>query len=325
MAAPPPPTAIVLGVNGQDGVCLARRLAARGLRVVGIGRQPGPRPELTALAAYHAADLRDTARLRAVLEEEEPERLFHVAAVHGSAGTPYEAIAQDMLAVNVASLHECLEYARRVRPSARLVYLGSGKVFGPDYPRTVTEASRRSGSCLYTITKMAAAEMIAYYRASHGVAAAVAHAFNHESPLRPAGFFLPRVVEALRAARRRPDARTEVYTLDFFCDWGCADEYMELAIELAEQAPGRDVILATGRTWHARAFVRAWFARHGLDADRHLVERAAPGGAGRRFRIRPDGLRAALGRSPAVSILDVADAMLAAAEGMAVPTTEPAR
>jgi len=306
--------ALVLGCNGQDGSYLVEHLLCRGYEVAGVSRQEKPRYRLGGESfRYHALDLRRAGELGALLDALRPHLIFHVAAVHGEAGTRYETIWQDMLAVNVGATHVCLEYLRTRCPQGGLVYAGSGKIFGPVYPPLVSESSRSHSSCLYTVAKNASHDLIDCYRRDHGIRASVLHLFNHESERRPRNFFMPTLACALHRALSHGDARVEIETLQFYCDWGSAEEYMDIAADIAERALGNDVILATGRTWSAAELAQAVFSRHGLDYRKHLVERAAAQLPAQRFKVSVDRLSGLLGRIPAVGAVEVCEKMAAAA------------
>src|SRR5258705_13491857 len=123
---------------------------------------------------------------------------------------------------------------------------------------------------------------------------------------------MPTLVSALRDALVDKDHGVEVATLRFWCDWGSAEEYMDIAIDVAERALGEDFILATGHTRSGENLAKELFARHGLDHRAHLIERLVPNEAARPFRASVDKLAKALGRRPAVGIVEVCEKMLAA-------------
>ena len=130
---------IVLGANGQDGSYLCESLAASGQRVVAIGRQsdyaePLPNGEFR----YFQIDLTDREALRAVLSTAQPDHIYHVAAVHGESGFSYESVVPELFAVNVLSVHVCLEYLREI-DGGRLFYASSSKVFGATLQQKITE------------------------------------------------------------------------------------------------------------------------------------------------------------------------------------------
>jgi len=304
--------ALVLGVNGQDGTLLARNLLRRGYAVIGVGRQPAPRHVVAQDGfTYAATDIADPAAVTEVLERHRPDAVFHVAAEHGSSGFIYETVWQSAMRVNLGSVHTVLEYARARQPDLRLVYASSCKVFGATPPPEVSEESPKLTTCLYSLTKNAALEMIELYRRAHGTRAAVLFLFNHESELRAPQYFFPRLVSALAAAVQGKTDGIEVATLNFRCDWGWADEYMDIAIDVAEKACDTDFVLATGRTWTGREFTKALFAHHGLDYRGVIHERLTDVEMPPDFSALPRKLERLIGRRPMRPILELGETMLA--------------
>ncbi|HWY61226.1 MAG TPA: GDP-mannose 4,6-dehydratase [Rhizomicrobium sp.] len=306
-------TALVLGANGQDGSYLSEILCARGQDVVGVGRQPRPRwPVSSGKYRYQTCDISDTDTLQAILRLVSPDIVFHFAAIHGAAGFDYESVWREVQLVNTVSVHAVLEYIRGEKPSCGLVYASSAKVFGAPLPARISETTPRKSSCIYSITKNAGHALIDYYRARHAAKASVLYLFNHESPRRAPEFFIPRLAEALKRALL-DGGKSEIYSLDFCCDWGDAREYMEIAADIAERALGEDFVLATGKTWTGREMAGQLFARHGLDLADHLIETAPASSMQSLYQASNAKLRARLGRAPMRSILDVFDEFLQAA------------
>jgi GDPmannose 4,6-dehydratase len=296
---------LVLGVNGQDGSFLAEVLGAGGHLVWGLGKQSESRYVSEGRSfSYLQCDLRDQAKLNDVLDETVPEEIYHVAAVHGPAGFSYETVWGNVLDVNVKSLHTVLEYSRRQKRGIRIFYASSAKVFGSSLTGLISLESPKRPDCLYSVSKIAAEDLLHYYRREYGLHASIAFLFNHESVRRPASYFIPQVMAALRSALRHENFRTEIYTLDFYCDWGCAREYMEMATALVRAKCAKDVILATGKTWYGRDFMEELFAGHGLDYREHLVE-TAPKLDSVFFQVDIGDTVRHLGRAPQRGILEV--------------------
>ena len=312
--------ALVLGVNGQDGSYIADVLLERGQDVIGVARQPASRWVDPASFRYVRLDAADEAALDALLSRTMPERIFHMAAIHGSAGHAYEAGWREALALNVGSVHTCLEHLRRRDPSARLFYPSSLKVFGDPPPSEIDEATPRVASCLYSITKNAATDLIQQYRSRHGIWACVGYYFNHDSPRRPDSYFLPRLVAQLVGARRCDRQAPSVATLDFWCDWGSAREFMELTADLLRNEAPRDVVIATGRPAFAADLAQALASDLGIQppASPERTTDLPP------VRARLGELRRAVGRVPRLGALDVARAILAERHGIMPNTDAPA-
>lgn len=313
--------ALVLGVNGQDGSFLAEELMAAGYLVTGAGRQrtsrhvrPGPRFE------YRAVDLEDSAAVEQLLRRTMPDAIYHMAAVHGSSGFSYEENGLSVLRINTLLVQQLLEFLRRVRPDATLTCAGSAKQFGSVFPAVVDENSPLYSSCLYSISKNSALELIRYYRARHNVRAGMVYYWNHESGRRAETFFIPLIVEALDNAVRGVPGKITVNTLDFWCDWGAAEEYMRLTRLMAEKAPEQDVVMATGRTLAGYQLVATLFNMFGKEWSEYLrcdasetARRVVPeADAVPAWRVDPGKLLRITGARPVVTIEDVCLKMLAA-------------
>ncbi len=260
-----------MGAGGQDGSILSEELVATGREVLGLGRKSlYPYVSPGSHFRYAELDLTDTASLVRCLKDFQPDEIYHVAAVHGSAGFEYEKVWGQAIDVNVKSLHAALEYARACRPDTRIFYASSAKIFGQVLRGSISLGTPRSGDCLYSITKKAAGQLAEHYRRNHGVATTVGILFNHESERRAPGYFIPRLCRILQTALVDPSYREKVHTLSFYCDWSSARDFMRMAIAAVEQPVNRELIFASGVTWSGHEFARELFARYGLDYAQHV-------------------------------------------------------
>jgi GDPmannose 4,6-dehydratase len=145
--------------------------------------------------------------------------------------------------------------------------------------------------------------------------ASLVYFFNHESALRPPEFFFPKLIACLVGAIRGQAEPTTFGTLDFCRDWGSAEEYMDLAVDMLEKAPGEDFVLATGRCTQARELVRKLFAEYGLDYRLFIREQATAGAPSEPYVASTAKLRDLVGRTPQVGIEEVVRAMVREALG----------
>ncbi len=304
--------AVVLGVNGQDGSYVAEALLRRGYVVVGAGRQPVSRYVGNSESfRYQQLDLENSADLSALLHTERPDSVFHAAAIHGAAGFSYEPVFAAMASVNVISVHTILEFARKHKPDLRVVYANSSKIFPGPLTGVISETTPYAASCLYSIGKIAALELIRHYRSHHRIAAANLLLFNHESRRRPANFFVPTLARGLAGALADSRHTMTVKTLDFYADWSSAEELMDIAVDISERAPADDFVLASGVTWHGREAVRQLFAQHGLDYSRHVSETLPPQNMGDSFNVCLDHLERSIGRRPSCDLAAIVDDLMA--------------
>lgn len=308
------PVCLVIGVNGQDGSYLAERLLASGYSVIGIGRQKQSEwvSQDCDRYTYCQYDLSNAATFGDVLKKFAPDYIYHAAAVHGSAGFNYEAVWHSTHAVNSLITHAALEYCR-VNVNSRFVYLSSSKVFSFSNGDVVTEETTRKSDCIYSITKNTSSSLIEYYRKQHLVNASVVYTFNHESVRRSRDFFIPKIVNILRKSMRDPQYQEGVSNLSFFCDWGCAKEYMDLVVDISHKAIRSDFVVASGSTLWAKDFVRELFSRYGLSAGDHVYEVAPLNNrekVRRPWRVSCEKLDKYISRTPSRSVYEVCDEIL---------------
>jgi GDPmannose 4,6-dehydratase len=303
---------LVLGVNGQDGSYLAESLLRRGYHVTGIGRNPASRYiSASTRFRYVSCDLVKLEDLARLINEIDFDFAFHFAAIHGADGFRYEAIWRDMMTVNVNSLHVLLEHARLRRPRMRVIYAGSCKVFPPPLAGTIDEMTPVRATCLYSIGKMAARDLIAYYRSRHRVIGTNLVLFNHESPRRPRQYLLPTLARAICDCQSNPRHQIKVRNLNFMIDWSDADELMDLAVDIAERSEVQELVMASGTTLYGRAAVKRVFARYGLDINQHIVETERSSDLQPQFQVSLTQLEREIGRRPVKTVDDIIDAMIA--------------
>ncbi len=300
--------ALIVGVNGQDGSYLAEHLMAMGWEVHGVGRQDETRyVKVNRNFQYHNVDISEPNSLNPIFEQANPDCIYYFAALHGAAGYFYEDKWQNAVQVNLAGVHLCLEYMRINKKDCRLLYASSLKVFGDKPPRTINEDCPRLSTCLYSITKNAAHDLIDYYRNQHGLRVTVLFLLNHDSPRRPSQFFLPKVSAILAAAvKDNSTPARQVYTLDFACDWGSSEEFMKIGHLALEHNANLDYVLGSGRTWIGVELVESMFRSAGLDWQDYISPEVQPGSDFiQYYEADLSRLRRQLGLVPAFDALDV--------------------
>jgi GDPmannose 4,6-dehydratase len=164
--------------------------------------------------------------------------------------------------------------------------------------------------------------LINYYRTRHGVWASIGYFFNHDSPRRSDDYFLPRLVAQLAAHLQRRVEPPPLWTLDFWCDWGAAPEFMNSIASLLELNEPNDVVMASGVPTYAAALAEALSEAGGVDrgawarTKKPASPAQAPGMPA--FRAKLDHLRS-LVDAPQSDGLDVALWILRERHGIDLP------
>ncbi len=176
--------ALVIGHKGQDGTYLSQLLRDKGYTVTGIGRE---------------ADVTSATQMRRLLADTRPNEIYYLAAYHHASEDPpvneHELISTS-LAVNTNGLNNVLGAVVAESLASRVFYAGSSRMFGEPTTSPQNEDTPFRPLCAYGISKVAAMEICAYYRATRHVFACTGILYNHESPMRAAKFISRKIVRA---------------------------------------------------------------------------------------------------------------------------------
>jgi GDPmannose 4,6-dehydratase len=271
--------AIITGITGQDGSYLAELLLRKGYEVHGLIRRASTfnthridhlfqDPHQTGVRLHlHYADLTDGSRIATLLNEIQPDEVYHLAAQsHVRVSFDEPEYTGDTTGLGTTRL---LEAIRLMCPGARFYQASSSEMFGATPPPQTEETT------FYPRSPYGAAKVYAYwmtrnYREAYGMFATNGILFNHESPRRGETFVTRKITRA--AARISRGLESEVYlgNLDAVRDWGYAPEYVEAMWLMLQADEPEDFVVATGSSTSVRDFVQYAFERVGLDWQQHV-------------------------------------------------------
>lgn len=297
-----PAKAIIVGSAGQDGTCLSRLLARHGTEVVGLTRD--------------SIDITDAAAVGRLLDRQGPCYIYYLAAVHGSSeasgapGTEAVSIARSV-AVHVTGLVNFLQAIADRGASMPLFYAASSRVFGAPAVALQDETTPLAPLETYGITKAAGVSFCRMYRSQFGVRASCGILYNHESPLRAAGYVTQKLARAAAQAALGAPCEVSIRDLDARVDWGWAEDYVEAMRRIVGLPQAEDFIIASGTTHAIRDFAAAAFDHVGLDWHGH-VRQASEAAVILRPQLcgSPAKLLAATGWRPITSLHEIAARMV---------------
>jgi GDPmannose 4,6-dehydratase len=280
-------SALITGINGQDGSYLAELLLAKGYRVIGTVR-PGGRERLGRISHIQKdigildLDLVDRTTLQGIIEEHRPSEIYNLAARASSSQLHVDPVlTTEYCGIAVTHL---LETIRETDPSIRFCQASSSEMFGNTDRSPQDESTPFRPRNPYGVAKLYGHWMTANYRESHGLFACSAILFNHESPRRGHEFVTRKISRAAAMIRAGRQSELELGDLEARRDWGFAGDYVH-AMWLMLQAPAAsDYVLASGETHSVRELCEIAFRRLGLDYRRYVVENPAD-------KRRPESVR----------------------------------
>jgi len=268
------PTAIITGVNGQDGSYLAEFLLSKGYYAVGTTPNRNADQErilhLTEKIEIVETDLLDQRFIEDLLLKYGPDEVYNLAARASSSELwTQPALAGDLNALTVTRI---LEAIGRIDRKIRFVQASSSEIFGNavEVPQTETTPLRPRNP--YGVAKAYGHWMTAIYREHQGLFTCSCVLYNHESPRRGLEFVSRKISHAVAKISLGEAKELRLGRLDARRDWGFAGDYVQAMWMMLQQQRPDDYIIATGETHSVRDFCEVAFGHVGLDYRDFVIE-----------------------------------------------------
>jgi GDPmannose 4,6-dehydratase len=271
------PTALITGVNGQDGSYLTEFLLSKRYRVVGTT----PDQNVDQHRVCHVreqievveTDLLNQSLLEDILHEFKPNEIYNLAARASSSELWTQPVQTGELnALAVASL---LDVIHKIDGKMRFVQASSSEVFGNATEVPQSETTPFYPRNPYGVAKAYGHWMTAICREHQGLFACSCILYNHESPRRGLEFVSRKVSHTAAMISLGKAKELRLGRLDARRDWGFAGDYVQAMWLMLQQPRADDYIIATGETHSVRDFCEVAFAHVGLDYKDFVVEDVA--------------------------------------------------
>lgn len=301
------PKALLIGHNGQDGVCLTRQLQAKGYTIRGVGRSDS--------GVFDIGKFGDMRRLISAMQ---PDEIYYLAAFHHSSEDPpidEHALIAKSLEVNTLALNNVLGAVAQEANGSRVFYASSSRVFGSPMAFPQNEDTPLRPACAYGISKVAGMDICAHYRTTRKVFASAGILYNHESPLRQPKFISRKIVQAAVRIAAGSQEKLVIGSLAAKVDWGYAPDYTRAIWQILKLDQPADFVIGTGVLHSVQDFVEAAFAELGLSWREHVTENPnflARKGAPVPMLADSSKLRAATGWQPEVDFFQMVRIMIEA-------------
>jgi GDPmannose 4,6-dehydratase len=267
-------SALITGINGQDGSYLAEHLLEHGYRVYGLVRRTSIRnlervSHLLEQIELLNGDLLDQNSLINAVAEAKPDEVYNLAAqsfVPASFSQP--VLTGEFTALGVTRM---LEAIRIVDPKIRFYQASSSEMFGKVQSVPQDEETKFHPRSPYGVAKLYGHWITVNFRESYGMYAVSGILFNHESPRRGSEFVTRKIT--LAAARIAVGRQKELRlgNLEARRDWGFTGDYVEAMRLMLQRDEPKDYVIGTGETHTVQEFVEAAFAHVGLDWQKYVV------------------------------------------------------
>lgn len=269
------PSALIVGITGQDGSYLAAHLLSLGYIVYGTSRDSSAcnvsslrrlgileRVQLLSLAPN---DFRSVLK---TLSQVQPDEVYHLAG-QTSVGLSFEQPVECMESIAVSTLN-ILEVIRYLGLPTRIFAAGSSECFGDTGDVPATESTAFHPRSPYGVAKSTAYWQVANYREAYGLFCCTGILANHESPLRPQRFVTQKIIHGVKSIQAGQSNCLSLGNLDVLRDWGWAPDYVAAMHLMLQASSPKDYLIASGTTHSLRSFVDKVFGVAGLDSSAFL-------------------------------------------------------
>ena len=276
-------TALITGINGQDGSYLAELLLEKGYEVHGIIRRSSTfnteRIEHLYIDSLikdlhkkkkinlHYGDMTDSTNLIRLVQQIQPDEIYNLAAQsHVKVSFDMPEYTAETDGVGTLRLLEALRICGLTHKT-KIYQASTSELYGK-----VQEIPQKETTPFYPRSPYAVAKMYAFwitknYRESYGMYAVNGILFNHESERRGETFVTRKIT--LAAARIKHGIQDKLYlgNLDALRDWGYAKDYVECMWLMLQQEIPEDYVIATGLQYSVRYFCELAFKEAGIEIE----------------------------------------------------------
>jgi len=313
-------TAVITGVNGQDGSFLAELLLSKGYEVVGMVRRSAMEDKklyniqhLLSNSNFiiEHGDLTDGSSLWRIISEYMPEEFYNLGA-QSHVGVSFQT-PESTLQINATGVLNCLEAIRSVYPQTKFYQASTSEMFGDNTNAPQSELTPFSPVSPYACSKVAAHNLVVNYRKAYDLFACSGILFNHESERRGEQFVTRKITKAAARIKLGLQSELRLGNLDAKRDWGYAKEYVEAMWLMLQQDAPDDFVIGTGKTHTIREFIYCVSEIAGYDIMKHVVidEKFMRPSEVPLLLADPSKAKEKLGWSPKVELLDLAKIMYA--------------
>lgn len=273
-------TALIFGINGQDGSYLAELLLSKGYKVIGVKRRSSvntcwrlvdfiSNPNLLLIDG----DISDAISVYNIVAQYKPDELYNLAAM-SFVGASFEE-PQYTASVNYVGVINILEAIRKFLPSIKMYHASTSELLGTAINKDgyQNENTIFIPQSPYAIAKLAAHHTCRLYRDAYNIFVCCGVLFNHTGVRRGEEFVTRKITKWIgdhqdmlkyKIIPISNDAKLNLGNLDASRDFGASKDYVESMYLMLQQDEPDDYVIATGETHTIRELLNVAFNYVGI-------------------------------------------------------------
>ena len=268
--------ALITGITGQDGAYLAEFLLQKGYCVHGIKRRSSlfntdridhlyrDRHECDVRFFLHHGDLTDASSLIHIIQQVQPDEIYHLAAQsHVAVSFEEPEYTANSDALGTLRLLEAIRILGLIEKT-RFYQASTSELYGLVQQTPQSESTPFYPRSPYAVAKLYAYWITVNYRQAYNLFACNGILFNHESPLRGETFVTRKITRALARIKLGLQEHLFLGNLDALRDWGHARDYVRAMWLILQHTVADDFVIASGEQHTVREFASLAAAELGI-------------------------------------------------------------
>jgi GDPmannose 4,6-dehydratase len=262
-------TALITGINGQDGLHLSKFLLDKGYKIYGLvngqRQSHGERlasefPEILQIRG----DLTDSTSINKALDIAQPSEIYNLGAI-SFVGVSFQQpeMTADITGLGVLRLLEAVR-ANNLESKCRIYQASSSEMFGKVREVPQTENTPFHPRSPYGVAKTFAHYTCVNYREAYDMFISCGILFNHEGERRGFEFVTRKISSTVALIKLGKANELRLGTLDPKRDWGYAGDYVEAMHLMLQHDTPDDFVIATGETHSVGEFADLAFKIAGI-------------------------------------------------------------
>lgn len=224
-------TAIIFGINGQDGFYLKSILERHQHTVYGVSRSAGN---------HVAGDVSDYKFVESLVKEHRPDYIFHLAA---NSSTRHEVLFENHQTISTGAVN-ILEAVFRYSPQTKVFLSGSGLQF-VNTGKPIKETDEFAANNIYAVERIYTTYAARYFR-QKGIETYVGYFFHHDSPLRPERHLNMHIIKTGLKIKQGQGGMLEIGNPHVIKEYNFAGDMMEAIWCLVQQNKVYETVIGSG-------------------------------------------------------------------------------
>ena len=263
-------TALIYGINGQDGSYLAELLLAKGYFVHGIIRKASTFntqriDHLRGKIQLHYGDVTDALSVVNSIIQIKPDEVYNLSA-QSQVKVSFE-LPNLTAQVDAIGCLNLLEAIRLYHKDCKFYQAGSSEMFGKVLENPQKETTPFNPQSPYAISKVFAHQLVVNYREAYGLFAVNGILFNHESPRRGETFVTRKITKGIAEILKEKLTHLTLGNLNAMRDWGHSKDYVNAIYLMMQNTKPVDYVVATGQMISVREFLIKAFKYVNIDLE----------------------------------------------------------